>query len=464
MLHFSTFVSMISVKVLILFIYLAGMAALGIYSWLRIKAPQDYFIAGKRSGVWQIAGSLLATILGGSAILGSVNLSQHQGWASAWYLLAASFGLWLLIPLVGKVNRMGKFTLTNLVGQFYGTAAQKTAAIIIPVAWTGIVAAQIIASAKILFSFFNLPYESGVLISGLVFIFYTLLGGQVSIIKTDFLQSLIILSGVTLTATLLWGMPEQVPAFNQTFPFNANFSPIDLLILVLTFSSTFVVGPDIYSRIFCAKDEKTARKSVIVVASILIPFAFLLAYIGLFAFSHLQHATTDSSAALIDVLNFYLPDWLAGLMAAALLSAVLSSADTTLLTSSMILSEWITPDIDNRRSLRNTRYFIVLTGIVSILLALKVTSIIGTLLLALAFYSGAFIIPLIAALANLKVNKRLSIVAMICGGLIALSGKIMGSYLNLDFGNWIVILAFIINAAILAIPERSREGRKAKSI
>ena len=440
----------------ILLLYFGLMVGLGIYSWLKIKEPIDYFIAGKRSGFLQIAGSLLSTILGGSAVLGTVNLTKDMGWAAGWYILAASFGLWLLVPIVGKVNRLGKYTLTNLIGQFYGETARKVASIIIPLAWIGIVAAQVIASAKILFSFFNLPYESGVLLSGSVFIIYTLIGGQISIIKTDFFQSLIILMGVVLTAFFLWNTPEKVPAFSSSFPFNSHFSGTDLFILILTFSSTFVVGPDIYSRVFCAKDEKTAKKSVKLVATILIPFAFVLAYIGVFAYSHLQHETAEGSAALIDVINYYLPDWISGIMAAVLLSAVLSSADTTLLTSSMILSELIQPDINNSRSLKNTRYFIVVSGIVSIILALKVTSIIGTLLLALAFYSGAFIIPILAALINLKVNKRLSILAMATGGLIALAGKITDGYLDGSYGNWMIISAFVFNALILFFPERNK--------
>ena len=444
-------------KVSILIIYFAFIVGLGIYSFFKIKEPRDYFIAGKRTGSWQIAGSLLATILGGSAILGTVNLTKDQGWAAAWYILAASFGLWLLIPLVGKVNRLGKFTLTNLIGQFYGEAARKTASVIIPLAWTGIVAAQIIASAKILFSFFDLPYESGVIISGTVFIIYTLIGGQISIIKTDFFQAIIILLGIIFTAFYLWGEPQKIiPPIGSEFPFNGGFSGIDLLILLLTFSSTFIVGPDIYSRIFCAQDEKTARKSVVIVATILIPFAFLLAFIGVFAFHNLPAVELKGSAALIEVVNYYLPEWMAGIMAAALLSAVLSSADTTLLTSSMILSELLSADINNARSLKNTRYFIVAIGLVSLLIALKVTSIIGTLLLALAFYSGAFIVPLLAALTNRRVNKKLSILAMIAGGLIALGGKISVNFWGAEIGNWLIISAFLVNGLILSIPEKKK--------
>ncbi len=444
-------------KIIILAIYGTILLLIGLYSAFRIKAPVDYFIAGKRNGILQISGSLLATILGGSAILGTANLAMQQSWAAAWYLLAASAGLWLLLPLVRKVSRFGKFTLTDMIGRFYGETARKSASVIIPLAWTGIVAAQIIAASKILFSIFGLDYETGVLISGVVFIGYTLIGGQVSIIKTDFFQAIIILAGVVFSAVFLFlNHDTHTTTIASSFPFNQGFSPIDLLILFLTFSTTFIVGPDIYSRVFCAKDENTARKSIITVAGILIPFAFLLTYLGVFAHENLPASQLQGSVSLIELIDFYLPEWVVGLMAAALLSAVLSSADTTLLTASMMLSELFNADIDNRKSLNVTRILIVLTGIASMVIALKVTSIIGTLLLALSFYSGAFIIPLIAALANLRINKQMSIPAMITGGSVALSGKILISYYGYSWGNWVIILAFVINLLILLIPPRDR--------
>lgn len=444
-------------KITILVLYGIVLLIIGIFSALKIKQPVDYFIAGKRNGVLQISGSLLASILGGSAILGSVNLAISQSWAAAWYLLSASIGLWLLLPLVGKVSKLGKFTLTDMLGRFYGPTARKMASVIIPLAWTGIVAAQIIAAAKILFSLFALPYADGVIISSVVFIGYTLVGGQISILKTDFFQAIIILVGIVCAAiflTLVHG-PHTSP-LRESFPFNPNFGPTDLLILFLTFSSTFVVGPDIYSRVFCARDEKTARRSIIVVAAILIPFAFTMTYLGVFAVENLSSEQLTHSVVLIDLIAQYLPEWVLGLMAAALLSAVLSSADTTLLTASMMLSELVQEDIDNRRSLRITKLFIILVGLASMLIALQITSIIGTLLLALSFYSGAFIVPIIAALANFKVNKKLSIAAMLSGGFIALGGKILASSDGFFWANWLIVAAFAINFSLLLIPGRAK--------
>lgn len=450
-------------KTIILIVYALILFLIGIYSYLKIKSPVDYFLAGKKTGVWQVSGSLLATILGGSAILGTIGLAESQSWASAWYILAASLGLFGLLPIVRKVYAKGKFTLPELIGQYYGESARKVTSVIIPIAWLGIVAAQIIAGAQILVSFFGLEYSNGVYLTSGIFIVYTYIGGQVSIMKTDLFQAFFILAGVILTAIMI--PAHQLPAlpdFASHFPFNEHYSPFDLFILILTFSSTFVVGPDIYSRVFCAKDSKTAFRSVLIVALILIPFAFVLTYVGMYAAT--CHQGVQNSSALVNLATIYLPEWASGILVAALISAVLSTASTTLLTTSMILSELFHKDINNQKSFGQTKLFLIAVGILSMLISLKVTSIVSSLLLALSFYSGAFIIPMIAALFNLPYNKRFSIAAMLSGGILALSGKLIMTFSDMKTGQYILISGFVLNALLLFLPFGKKNDKvKAKA-
>jgi len=438
-------------QIAILIIYGLVLLILGVYSFLKIKTPFDYFLAGKKTGVWQVSGSLLATILGGSAILGTIGLSASQSWASAWYILSASLGLFGLLPIVKKVYRQGKFTLPELIGQYYGESARKVTSLIIPVAWLGVVAAQIIAGAQILVSFFGMDYSSGVFLTGFIFLIYTYIGGQISVMKTDLFQSFFILAGVIMTAIIIYRSEHQpLPDFKTSFPFNNNFSPFDLFIMILTFSSTFVVGPDIYSRVFCAKDSKTAFRSVLTVAVILVPFAFILSYVGIYAATF--HSGVQNSSALVNLANVYLPEWASGLLVAALISAVLSTAATTLLTAAMILSELFHKDINNQKSFKQTKMLIIVVGLMSILISLKVTSIVSSLLLALSFYSGAFIIPMIAALFNLPYNKRFAIAAMLSGGILTLSGKLLITFSHPELGQVILISGFIANVLLLFLP------------
>jgi SSS family solute:Na+ symporter len=73
------------------------------------------------------------------------------------------------------------------------------------------------------------------------------------------------------------------------------------------------------------------------------------------------------------------------------------------------------------------------------------------LLIALTIFSGAFIVPTIAGLFGFRTSKIRSSAAMIVGGAIALSGKIIALSLDHTIGNMLIIVSFCINATILFI-------------
>ena len=211
-----------------------------------------------------------------------------------------------------------------------------------------------------------------------------------------------------------------------------------------------MVGPDIYSRVFCAKDSRTAFRSVLAVALILVPFGFVLSYVGIYA--AMFHSGAENSSNLVNLANSILPEWATGFLVAALISAVLSTAATTLLSTSMILSELFHKDIDNQKSFNQTKLFIILIGVLSMFISLKITSIVSSLLLALSFYSGAFIIPMVAALFNLPYNKKFGIAAMLSGGILALTGKLLITFKHPEVGQIILILGFVLNAVLIFLP------------
>ncbi|MCG6190593.1 sodium:solute symporter family protein [Maribellus maritimus] len=429
---------------IIIAVYFLALIVIGVFSFFKIKTPGDYYVAGKKAGFIPVSGSLLATLLGGSAILGTIELGQQIGWAALWLLFSAASGLLFLVPLSKYVKRFGNYTLPELLGKFYGKRAEIIASAVIPVAWLGIVAAQIIAAAKILNGLHIVSYYPAAIVSGVVFIVYTLIGGQHSIIKTDTIQSVLIIAGIIFITFYAVKHPTsgEVEHFSPALLFNNNFKPFDLLILLLTYSVTFVVGPDIYSRLFCAKDEKTASKSVLTVALILIPLSFALTYLGIYS-------NTVESAGIIDFAEHLLPGWMYGLFLAALLSAVMSSADTTLLTSSIILGELATGDLSGKSSIKLTRLLVIILGVTSIFIALFVNSVIQSLLFALTLFSGAFTVPTLFGLLRIKVDNKQIIPAIVAGGTIALTGKIVNTYFNDLTGNIIIIFSFLISTIIL---------------
>lgn len=431
------------VENLFLNLYFLGILAIGYNSFKKIKDSSHFFVANKEANVFQVTGSLLATILGSSAVLGSVSFAYNSGWAGIWLLLCGALGLLALLPLIKKFEKFKGYNLPELLGSFYGEEIRILSSFIISIAWIGIVAAQIMGAAQIIGIFTSISYSNAVIISGVIFIIYTILGGQFSIIKTDCIQLLFILLGIIACFLFISNLDI---TYNAPNVFNEEFGYTDLFVLVLTYSSTFFVGPDIYSRIFCAKDSSVAKKSIIVSIIILIPLAFILAKIGIYAAGTFPNLASGQSP-LLHVATNTLPKSVSLLLYFGLLSAVISSADTSLLTASSIFTEIFTKSLKNIKSIKLTRVFIGIFGLFSILVALKLKFILSSLLLALSVYSGALIIPCFAGILGYRFKKFYVLSAIIMGGAIALFGKIYGGANS----NHILILAFCINAIILTI-------------
>ncbi len=426
----------------LLFLYLLVVILIGFTSIKKIKNPKDFFIAGKEAGVFQITGSLLASMIGSSAIIGSVSFAYTSGWAGAWFMLCAAIGLAFLLPLIKYMRDFKGYNLPGMLGVFYGESVKQLASIIIPIAWIGVVASQVIGAANIIGILTGYSYETGVLIIGIVFIVYTILGGQFSIIKTDFIQLMFILLGIFLTFGFI--VPEDItikplPIINSTFTF------MDLIVLLLTYSTTYIVGPDIYSRLFCAKDEKTIKKSILFTIITLIPLAYIFARLGIYGQQVLTAELIGKDSVLLVIAHNKLPKLISVSLYFGLLSAVISTADTSLLTASSLFTQAVIKDLKKENSILYTRIFTVIFGIFSMIVALKMAYILPTILLALAVYSGAFIIPTLLGLLGFKASEKYVIAAVILGGVISLVGKLKGG----DIGNYISISAFFVNALVM---------------
>ena len=143
-----------------LIIYLAFLIAIAVRRARRVKDIPDFFVARKGASAKAVAGSLVATILGGSAVIGAVDSGAKLGGAASWFMLVGALGLLALIPFAGRAYSHGKYALPDLVENLYGKGPRLVASFVIPVAWTGIVAAQIIAAAKLLMTFTSLGYTT----------------------------------------------------------------------------------------------------------------------------------------------------------------------------------------------------------------------------------------------------------------------------------------------------------------
>ncbi len=428
-------------------------------AYKKIKGSDDFYAAGKNVGYKGVWGSLLATILGGSAVIGTVNFSTDHGWAAAWFMLCAALGLLMLIPFVPKARKFANFTITELIGNFYGNNARRFANILIPIAWTGVTAAQIIAAGKILNAYAGIDYFYSALGAGVVFIAYTMAGGQKSIIKTDAMQALLLIAsiGVIFAFVLNSETTQSQNIEILQFPFNQSFSVSDLIMMLFTYSSTFLVGPDVYSRIFCAGSDKSASKALLLTALVLIPIAFVLAYLGIEATMLFPADLFKSQSALVLLVKSLLPAWAVGIVIVGLLAAVMSSADSILLTAASLITDLRGKNLKERSSIKHTRLSIFAVGTVSILISLWYSNVIGIFLIALAVFSGAFIVPVLLGLMGYRSgNNKFAVAGMFCGAVLALAGKLLALYGYNGIGDNLVLSSFFANGLIIILPSLLR--------
>jgi len=455
-------------ELIIIAVYFLGMIAVGVMSRRKARGTDDFFVAGRKGSSLSITGSLLATIIGGSATIGMAGLGFTQGLTGVWWLLVGSIGLVILgLFFAKKVRRFALYTLPELVKEQYDGRVALAASILIVVAWLGIVAGQIVAAGKIMSVLgIGSPLLWMVLFT-MVFIVYTVLGGQHAIIRTDTLQTVIIFAGLFGGLALLLshlgglsGLKGSLPPEQFAFPLSSQFDGYKLVSLLLLVGLTYVVGPDMYSRLFCAKDSKVARTSVFWTALLIIPFAFGITLMGMGASALFPQIAPEQ--AFPTVIKEVLPPFLGGIVLAALLCAVMSSADTCLLSASTILTVDIIkpfkPSLSQGKTLTLSRWGTVVLGASSLILALVLKGVINALLFAYTVYTCGLILPVIAGFykGRLKVTSLGALVAVVGGGSAALISKVFGIK-YLDVGGLLIsaLLLFVVSL----IDNRIKIGR-----
>lgn len=408
--------------------YLAVMLAVG---WRARHGTADaYWVAERSYGSVPVAASLVATVFGASSTLGIIGLGYARGLTGAWWSLIGGIAL---IPfglvLAARVRRLEVYTLPDILRRAYGASVAVAAALVIALAWCGVVAAQVVAGAYLLVGVVELPFQGALALVTVVFTLYTLWGGQRSVIRTDRWQLLLFVGGVAIALVLVLGHGGgAIPAGALSFPVSEGFGWYQLLVFYpLIVGMPYLVGPDMYSRVLCARDEGSARRAAVMAAAVVIPLSFLLALLGVFISAGFPGLAPD--AAFATALGELAPAGIRGLAAVGILGAVMSSADTTLISAATILSLNVVRPLarlDDEAAYRVTRVGVVVVGLLAWAVAAFQQGIIASLLLAYTVFVGGVALPTLASFwkDRLRVGPRAALAAVLAGGATALLGGV----------------------------------------
>ena len=446
-------------QILIVAVFFLAIIGIGVWSKRRAGSQNGFFVAHRRGSLPLITGSLVATAIGGSALIVTSRLGFELGLPGAWWLLVGSVGLVLLgVFFARRVRGAALYTLPELVEKQYDRRVSLAAAILIVVAWIGVVAGQIVAAGSFLSILGIGSTTFWVVIFTAVVVAYAILGGQFSIIRTDLFQAPIFFIGVFVVLALIFshvgGLEELkacLPPGYFSFPTSPAFDWKMLLSFLILVGATYVVGPDMYTRLFCARDEKTAQRATFLSAFSFIPLAFAIVLIGMGA--RVLYPNIAPEQALPQVISGILSPGLSGLVIAAIIAALMSSADTCLLSQSVILTEDIIkrarPALDESKTVLLTRLSLIGLGLVALGLALTLKTVYESLLFAYTVFTCGLVVPVIAGFYKdkLKVTPRGALAALIGGGTIGLLGKIPS--LDIPLKGDLGLIGFGVSAVLL---------------
>ncbi|MDR2244762.1 MAG: hypothetical protein LBE15_05070, partial [Burkholderiales bacterium] len=412
------------------------------------RTPDGFYVNNRESGAWSVGLSIFVSCGGAAATIGVIGMAFAVGTPAFWWLGAGAVGLVLLsLALARKVRASGAYTLPHMVETFFGSSVRPVISVVIVVAWIAILAAQFAALSLVLGSLLGLPPLPCLLI-GLVLVCGHTLGGQSAIMRIDRIQALLILS--SLIAMLVW-LTQHNPSWLSSVRLeavNADFPPTKLLYFLLIVGANYVVCPMLFGRILSAKDERSARLGGLVGAAGLLLCATLIVAVGL-SCKGLIPVETPQDEVLTSVLTV-MPTWMHLVVSFALISAIVSSADTCLVTAATVLSFDLLGALRRRAvgvtssfgaarplplSLRREWACVLVLGLAGAALSLWGKDILGFLLMAYGVFACGVVMPVgIGLLLHKKgnFNPRFVHAAVVAGGLLgliaALSGNPLWSY------------------------------------
>jgi Na+/proline symporter len=334
---------------------LAITMGIGLYSYLEARTQRQYFAYDQKLRWFFLGIATFASMMSGFGFVGGPGLVYSTGTASLWMTFAGGIGIPITFMLVGRRLRAlagpDIFTLPDAVHKRFGSqAARFSVALSILLGILAYLGAQILAAAVVLDGVFQVGYGWAFAIALIVTTLYPLVGGIVAGIRTEVFQGAIMLFSSVL---IFWfalasggGMAEITTAIASDNP--ALVSPWGSTPALLALSWFFVfslgnVGmPHSTSRFLMLKDPGQLRYGVLLATSAYMIGGLLWMAVGYAVRAQVALGSLAPLAvpdeATPTFLATYTPPWLAGVVFAGVICAILSTASIFLNVGSATLT------------------------------------------------------------------------------------------------------------------------------
>lgn len=446
---------------------LAGLLAylalqLGIGAWVsrRIRDEADYLLAGRSLGYTLATFSIFATWFGSETVVGSAGNAFRDGVSLA---SAEPFGYGLCLILMGFIFagplwRRRLTTLADLFRQRYSVGVERLAAVILipgSILWA---AAQIRGFGYVLSTVTSsIPIDLAIAIAAGFTMLYTVFGGLLADAMTDVIQGVMLAAGLVV---VLAGVLLQVHNDGGVVATLAQVGPVTLVppgtsLLALAEEWAIpvcgsVIATELVGRIIATRTPDVARRASWIAGVMYIVIGTIPLVVGLLG----QQVVPDLAEAeqvIPAVAHALLPTVFFAIFAGALVSAILSTVDSTLLVASGLMSHNLLVPLfrvtNERTKVRLARAGVLTFGVLAYVQAVRAEGVFQLVEEASAFGSGGVLVTVCFALFT-KVGGPVAATFTLLGGL---TSYLLASAIGFAYP-FLLSLAVSLAAYILIAP------------
>ncbi|MGI2298304.1 sodium:solute symporter family transporter [Candidatus Cardinium hertigii] len=390
---------------------------------------RTYSIGNKNFSITTLVATVLATAYGGGTLIRSVEQVYSNGLYWIMLMILSGLNLWLVSLMAIRMGPfMNHLSMPETIGKIYGKYARIITALSSICSAIAVISMQINAISMTISSI--VPYSTRIItvLTTLILIFYSTLGGIRSVTFTDVLQFITFTVIIPLVAWFMFLKTEKSIfeiihslqdqekfQFNKLFQFNANL--ISLLFLTLSYLIGYIKEPTMIQRIYMASGPIQAYKvfKISTICNYFIKLFIIL--ISLFVFIQEPHISANK---VWNYILIHVSPILNGFIAISLLAMTMSTADSHLNSSAVIVSydlleKFLSKKLHPTNQVKIARWSSVIIGLLAMTLTFYCNNLLTLLKISLDFSIPITVAPLFLAVFGFRGSSKTALIGMATG-------------------------------------------------
>lgn len=418
--------------------YLILILFLGIKAYRRTHSLDDYILGGRKLGSVVTALSVGASDMSGWLLLGLPGAIYLSGLSEIWIgigLVLGAYCNWLFVSKRLRIYSQHASNSLTLPDYFENRFNDSTrilrlvSAFVILLFFTFYTASGLVGGAILFENSFGLQYSTALISGGLIIVGYTFIGGFLAVAWTDAVQAVLMFLALLIAPTVViyssggfdvvWQQMHSVnPQSTEMF---GSMTLIGFVSLI-AWGLGYVGQPHILARFMAAESPQklVAARRIAMVWMVLVLIGSVatgLAGIAFFADSPLDNPETVFIALSQQLFN----PWIAGVITAAILSAIMSTIDSQLLVSSSVISEdfyrvFVRPNASEKELVMVSRGAVIAIALLAMVIASdRESRVLDLVSYAWAGFGAAFGPVIVLSLFWRKMTAPSAIAGMVIG-------------------------------------------------